>query len=129
MGIIHAEDTAVKMMPGRSVQWYVGKEGAELSEYCACNVVVLEPGSVVRPAHSHAACEEFVYVVEGEGEIFMDGEVYPLKKDSAVLVRKEAVHMLHNSGTSQLKAVCFFAPPTTMEEYTFHPDVAFPGKE
>ena len=34
--------------------------------------------------------------------------------------------MLHNTGNDEMKVVCFFAPPTGLENYQMHEDVDFP---
>jgi hypothetical protein len=44
----------------------------------------------------------------------------------AVLFPQGAVHMLHNTGTEEMKVVCFFAPPTGLENYQMHEGVDFP---
>jgi mannose-6-phosphate isomerase-like protein (cupin superfamily) len=43
-----------------------------------------------------------------------------------VLFPQGAVHMLHNTGQEEMKVVCFFAPPTNLDNYRFHEDVDFP---
>ena len=37
-----------------------------------------------------------------------------------------AVHMLHNTGSQEMKVVCFFAPPTNLSNYKLYEDVDFP---
>ena len=37
-----------------------------------------------------------------------------------------AVHMLHNTGDEEMKVVCFFAPPTNLDNYKLYEDVDFP---
>jgi hypothetical protein len=34
--------------------------------------------------------------------------------------------MLRNTGTEEMKVVCFFAPATNLENYKFFDDVEFP---
>jgi hypothetical protein len=34
--------------------------------------------------------------------------------------------MLRNSGTEEMKVVCFFAPATNLDNYKFFEDVEFP---
>jgi hypothetical protein len=34
--------------------------------------------------------------------------------------------MVRNSGASELKVICFFAPPSSLDTYEYHPEVSFP---
>jgi hypothetical protein len=36
------------------------------------------------------------------------------------------VHMLSNTGAEEMKAICFFAPPSELKTYKFHDGVEFP---
>jgi hypothetical protein len=45
---------------------------------------------------------------------------------SVVLFPKGAIHMLHNTGDEEMDVVCFFAPPTGLDNYVTHEGVDFP---
>jgi mannose-6-phosphate isomerase-like protein (cupin superfamily) len=49
-----------------------------------------------------------------------------VKEGSAVLFPQGAVHMLHNTGSEEMKVVCFFAPATNLDNYKMYEDVDFP---
>ena len=86
------------------------------------------PGETVRPAHSHPDGEELIYVISGVGKVAVDGEVARLRPGTAVLFPKGSVHMVRNSGTEEMKVICFFAPPADLGTYLFHRDVQFPDE-
>ena len=83
-------------------------------------------GDKVTPAHSHPNGEEVIYILQGSGRVLVGGEVRPVRAGTAVLFPQGVVHMLHNTGSEEMKVVCFFAPPTGLENYKMHEDVDFP---
>ncbi len=67
-----------------------------------------------------------IYIITGTGRVLVAGEVSPVRAGSVVLFPRGAVHMLHNTGTDEMKVVCFFAPATNLENYQMHEGVDFP---
>ena len=57
----------------------------------------------------------------------IEGRVEAVGAGSAVLFPQGAVHMLQNSGAEEMKVVCFFAPPSSLETYRFFDDIEFPA--
>ena len=123
--VINENDVEAKDLPGRSLKWLYTPEMKQ-AEGFTFNVVTLEPGNTVKPAHSHKNNEELIYIVSGAGEVNIDGEVYEVSAGSAVLFSKGSVHMLRNSGSEDMKVACFFTPPATLNDYSFHEEIAFP---
>lgn len=127
MKIVHETDVAEKAVPGRFLR-FIADKGAGLDpEECSCCVMRVLPGETVKPAHSHPGSEELIYVIEGEGKVYVDGVIKPLRKGTAVLFEKESIHMVRNSGDSEMKVICFFAPLTSLSDYVFHPEIEFEG--
>jgi quercetin dioxygenase-like cupin family protein len=89
-------------------------------------MILVAPGETVRPAHSHPNGEEIIYIVRGSGKVMIEGVVEPVKQGSAVLFPQGKVHMLRNTGTEEMKVVCFFAPATSLDNYNFFDEVEFP---
>lgn len=112
-------------LPGRRLRWVVTPENAN-SKYCSMCVILVAAGETVRPAHSHPNGEEVIYIIQGSGRVMIDGTVEPVKQGYAVLFPQGAVHMLQNSGKEEMKVVCFFAPPTNLDNYKLFKDVEFP---
>jgi quercetin dioxygenase-like cupin family protein len=67
----------------------------------------LDPGATV-PEHAHADEAEIIYVLEGGGDMTIDGEKYPVTPFTAVYVPPGAKHSF--TATRQTVAVQFYAP-------------------
>jgi quercetin dioxygenase-like cupin family protein len=124
--VINENDVEAKELPGRSLKWLYTPEMKQ-TEGLSFNVVVLEPGNTVKPAHSHKNHEELIYIVSGAGEAYIDGKVSEVSAGSAVLFSKGSVHMLRNSGSEAMKVACFFTPAATLDDYSFHEEIEFPA--
>jgi quercetin dioxygenase-like cupin family protein len=123
--VLHEDDAAALGLPGRELRWVVAP-GALTAEHCSACVIRVAPGDKVRPAHSHPNGEEVIYVVRGSGRVMVDGRISPVRQGTTVLFPRGAVHMLHNTGSEEMKVVCFFAPPTGLENYRMFEGVDFP---
>ena len=122
---IHETEVQELDLPGRRLRWVVSPEGIP-AEHCSACVIRVAPGERVRPAHSHPHGEEVIYVVRGSGRVLVAGEVSSVREGTTVLFPQGAVHMLHNTGTEEMKVVCFFSPATGLDNYVMHEGVDFP---
>ncbi|PWU07537.1 MAG: hypothetical protein C5B51_09895 [Terriglobia bacterium] len=122
---LHETEAAELDLPGRHLRWLVAPDGLQANHCSAC-VIRVAPGEKVRPAHSHPNGEEVIYIVRGSGRVLVAGEVQAVRDGSAVVFPQGAVHMLHNTGNEEMKVVCFFAPPTSLENYKMFEAVDFP---
>lgn len=127
MSIPHINENDVEELdlPGRRMRWLVADDRVQ-SKYSSCCVIRVAPGERVRPAHSHPNGEEVIYIIQGSGRVLVEGEIQAVTAGSAVLFPQGAVHMLHNSGTEEMKVICFFAPPTNLDNYKMFEGVDFP---
>jgi quercetin dioxygenase-like cupin family protein len=122
---VHEDEVEALGLPGRQLCWLVAPAVLS-SEHCSACMIRVAPGDKVRPAHSHPNGEEVIYIIQGTGRVLVAGEVAPVRAGSTVLFPRGAVHMLHNTGDEEMKVICFFAPPTGLENYKMHEDVDFP---
>ncbi|MCK8824206.1 cupin domain-containing protein [Fuchsiella alkaliacetigena] len=53
--------------------------------------LILEPGTEIGE-HTHEGSEEIYFMVEGTGEMTVDGEVVEMKEGDAVLAKNNATH-------------------------------------
>ena len=123
--VTHEDDVNALGLPGRELRWLVAP-GALTSPKCSACVIRVAPGDKVRPAHSHPNGDEVIYIISGSGRVLVNGEVAPVRPGSTVLFPRGQVHMLHNTSGEEMKVVCFFAPPTGLDNYQMHEDVDFP---
>ena len=122
---LHEDDVEALGLPGRQLSWLVAS-GALPADHCSACMIRVAPGDKVRPAHAHPLGEEVIYIIRGTGRVLVAGEVSPVRAGSTVLFPRGAVHMLHNTGTEDMKVVCFFAPATSLDNYQMHEGVDFP---
>jgi quercetin dioxygenase-like cupin family protein len=122
---IHETEVEELDLPGRHLRWIVSPDGVPAAHCSAC-VIRVAPGERVRPAHSHPHGEEVIYIITGSGRVLVAGDISPVRAGSVVLFPQGAVHMLHNTGTEEMKVVCFFAPSTGLQNYVMHDGVDFP---
>jgi len=122
---IHESEATELDLPGRALRWLVDEEHIR-AQHCSVCLIRIEAGGKVHPAHSHPHGEEVVYIIHGHGRALINGEVAPIRAGSLVLFPQGQAHMLHNTGEEEMKVICFFAPPTRLENYKMHEDVDFP---
>jgi quercetin dioxygenase-like cupin family protein len=123
--ILHEDEVQALGLPGRQLSWLVA-DGALQANHCSACMIRVAPGDKVRPAHAHPLGEEVIYIIRGTGRVLVAGEVSPVRAGSTVLFPRGAVHMLHNTGSEEMKVVCFFAPATGLQNYEMHDGVDFP---
>ena len=112
-------------LPGRQLRWLMTQDTVG-AQHCSMCMIKVAPGETVRPAHSHPNGEEVIYIVQGAGKVMIEGVVEPVHAGSAVLFPQGKVHMLRNTGVTEMKVVCFFAPATNLENYKLFEGVEFP---
>ena len=69
------------------------------------------------PAHYHARHEETVFVIEGEGSMWIDGAPHELVAGTLVHVPRGAVHRVEPRGL--LTVLSIFTPPFDGEDRVF----------
>ena len=125
VSVLHETTVEELDLPGRHLRWLVADDRIK-AQHCSACVIRVAPGDKVRPAHSHPHGEEVIYIITGSGRVLVEGEVAAVKPGSTVLFPQGHVHMLHNTGSEEMKVVCFFAPPTNLDNYKMYPGVDFP---
>jgi mannose-6-phosphate isomerase-like protein (cupin superfamily) len=121
------DENSIEAIPlrGRQLRWILTKENTQ-AQHCSMCVIKMQPGETARPAHSHPNGEEVIYIVQGSGKIMIDGVVEPVKEGCTILIPQGKIHMLRNSGDTEMKAACFFAPASDLSTYRAYEDVQFP---
>lgn len=125
MKIISEDEVIEKIVPGRFLRWIVGSDDSIHSKFCSCCVMRVLQGETVQPAHCHPTGEELIYIIKGKGKVYVDGLIKPVREGSAVLFEQGKIHMVRNTGSEEMKVICFFAPATNLDKYEYHPEVNF----
>ena len=87
-------------------------------------VISVPPGEAVLPCHSHNA-EEALYIVKGEGQYWIEGEIGAFKAREILWYPPNSRHMIKNTGEQELVGVFIFSPPTHPDDYVLYEDIRF----
>jgi mannose-6-phosphate isomerase-like protein (cupin superfamily) len=78
----------------------------------------LEPGQATE-RHYHARTEELYVLLDGRGEMEVDGARAPVGRDDAVLIPTGAWHQIRAAADEPLRFLCCCAPPYSHEDTFF----------
>ena len=85
-------------------------------------VMVLDAGeSVGGPENVHQESDQWLYVVDGEGEAVIADETVALGPNTLLLIERGETHEIRNTGDGPLETLNFYVPP----EYAPHGGVHF----
>jgi mannose-6-phosphate isomerase-like protein (cupin superfamily) len=73
--------------------------------------------SVVRPCHGHRDVEEVLFVLDGQGEAWVDGETAHFKAGDAIFFPANSKHQVRNTGPTNLRTCSIFSHPNPPETY------------
>jgi quercetin dioxygenase-like cupin family protein len=124
--IVDERDVPALDLPGRMLRWVVTRENVQAAN-CSMCVIEVQPGQTVKPAHSHPAGEEVIYLLSGSGRVWIDGEIGAVNQGCAVLFPQGKIHMLQNTSSEVMKVACFFAPGAGLDNYKFFDEIEFPA--
>ena len=95
--------------------------GATGASGLGCTHYEIAPGRTAFPFHYHCINHEAIYVLEGEGTLFIGGEEAELRAGSCVHLPARLVHCLANTGASDLRLLGVFRPAGSPAE-AYYPD-------
>ncbi len=78
----------------------------------------LAPGQSTQ-RHYHRVSEELYYLLEGSGELEIDGEQARVTTGDAILIPPGAWHQIRADATTTLRFLCCCAPPYTHDDTYF----------
>jgi mannose-6-phosphate isomerase-like protein (cupin superfamily) len=74
--------------------------------------MVIAPGDAEGDPHNrHRGADQWLYVVEGEGEARINGRKHRLGPGTLLLIEKGDEHEIRNSGRGLLRTLNFYVPP------------------
>lgn len=98
---------------------FITKDGSEIRELLAYRNSSIRRQSLaearVAPgqrteAHRHPVAEEIYYILEGRGEMRLDGETRLVGPGDAIAIPPGATHQITNVGRTVLKFLCCCSP-------------------
>ncbi len=104
---------------------FVTKDGSEIRELLAYrNSCIrlqslaearLPPGTATAP-HYHRKTEEIYFILQGQGEMHLDGHTRRVGPGDAIAIPPGAVHTIRNPGPEVLRFLCCCTPPYEHED-------------
>jgi quercetin dioxygenase-like cupin family protein len=111
----HQTEIAGAPMDGGVLQWLIDRDlGAE---HVMAYRLALEPDSAL--SHVHIGAEEVLYVLEGAGQVRVEGTSHEVGAGQAVFIPSGAEHTYVNTGAAPLVVVGAMAPPIDLDD--IHP--------
>lgn len=105
--VIHYSEVEGKTMgdiaPGATIRWLIDDDHDGAPTY-ALRMIELAPGGH-SPHHAHPY-EHENFVVEGQGQVLLDGEWHDLKPGDVVFMPPDMEHQYRNAGDSTFKFLC-----------------------
>jgi len=104
---------------------FITKDGSEIRELlayrnsCIRNQSLAEariPAGGSTITHRHLKTEEIYLVLEGEGEMWIDGRQRRVRPGDAIAIPPGASHRLANAGEQTMRILCCCAPPYEDED-------------
>ena len=100
---------------GRITRVLLGSNGAIDGEYFCQGYVIVYPGGTV-PIHEHTMVESYT-VIQGEGEVIVDGECQPVKAGELVYMEPGSAHGIRNTGDKDMHLMFVYAPKQIAEHW------------
>lgn len=111
--------------PGRTIKVFTNPDTLDVSNVTQ-GIVWFEPGEVSKPCHAHLISDETIYVIQGRGQVYVDGNLANIKYGTVVLFPKGSKHMIRNTGTKVLEILFTVTPPITPENEAYYESIEFP---
>jgi quercetin dioxygenase-like cupin family protein len=109
-------------LPGRSARVLFSGEVLGAETVTLIDVEIL-PGCCTTPAHLHESFEEVIYIREGCGRVWVEGEVVPLVAGEAILIPIGCRHMVKNAGDSPLRMLTCFGDKDYRRGFVEFPEI------
>ena len=115
MNVRRREDaTALTTLDGSTIRVLLdARFGGALKQSLA--EATLEPGQATQ-RHYHARTEEIYVILEGGGEMEVDGENRPVQPGDTVLIPPGARHQIRADAPGELRFLCCCAPAYSDED-------------
>ena len=101
------------------VEGFITKDGSEIREILAHRNSSIRhqslaearvPPGTTTALHHHPQTEEIYFILDGAGEMTINGETRSVSVGDAVAIPPGASHRIHNPGPTELRFLCCCAP-------------------
>ena len=106
---------SMEFASGRRTYFLLGENGAINGEHFCQGYVIVYPGGSV-PVHQHKTVESYT-VLQGEGEVTVDGECQPIRAGELVYMEPEKPHGIRNTGDQDMHLMFAYAPKMIVDHW------------
>lgn len=118
MKIVNVRDASViRTRHGSEIRPLMDRTTSAITQ-CSLAEELLPPGHAVVP-HFHRETEEVYYVLEGHGLMTVGDETRTVGPGDAILIPRDMVHSLANTGSSLMKIVLICGPAFSRADESF----------
>ncbi len=96
---------------------------------CQAAMMTLKPGQSTsdEPENEHPRCEQWLFVISGTGRAIVGKKRVSLKQGSLLLIEKNELHQVTNTGRAPMHTINFYAPPAYTSSGNVRPTVKVAG--
>ena len=95
---------------------YAAINVGRISEIIEHELPMLVPGQDSGFLHTHKTHEELYFILRGEGQYQVDGEIFPVSEGSVIRVSPNGKRALKNTGNENLTMLCIQYKATPFTE-------------
>ena len=114
MYTLHFEEGRRLELPGRTVTVLVGNEKMQ-SDLMTFGVTEVPPKSRMDP-HNHVQ-EEIIYIMQGYGEVVINGQAEELKPGTVIKLVDDCEHYIENKSDETMRFTFCFHPTVQVGSY------------
>lgn len=102
---------------GSTIRSLLDRSNAPVANQSLAEATIEAGGSTIR--HVHRVSEEIYYLVEGTGEMELDGEVRTVGPGDAILIPPGSWHTIRATGDGPVRLLCGCSPPWSADDTYF----------
>ncbi len=121
---ISLNDVEPTHLEGRDLRWVI-TDSTVGSKQMSIAIMHCFPEAIVKPLHAHRNIEEVIYIIEGQGQAWIDGEVVDFAKGDSVFFPANSRHQVKNTGKDMLITASIFSAITSSKDYILYNESMF----
>ena len=116
MKVIHSREISEPLVTpsGEIISELIGKGSGNEPNHSLARIVI--PPGKSSHSHYHKSSQETYYILEGEGQMKVNGAEFILKPDQACLIESGVIHQISNLGERDLIFLAVCVPPWVPED-------------